>query len=236
VISEIFPQSIMFLLLLTFSGAMGDCIVNPDSDFPQWPAILTNEVGDIVLPTGGEDNRQVAVPQGETVVLSCPGGEFDHEAYWGSGPIFATCEKGAFDVSSEAGEPDPGLSYSDLGCRSQPLDSAVIMEQSAGCGPDGVGTEIQIGFDTDPLVPGIETTTLTVCHDLVASRTLYSHHTLFDEINARDHGNDSPADDNDVGKEVRNAIDNELDILVTVLSACGEECVIATKVNTAVDK
>ena len=31
-----------------------------------------------------------------------------------------------------------------------------------------------------------------VCHDLVASRTLYSHHTLFDEINARDHGNDSP--------------------------------------------
>ena len=81
-------------------------------------------------------------------------------------------------------QPDPGLSYSDLGCRSQPLDSAVIMEQSAGCGPDGVGlspsedtpkcseekkiivivagTEIQIGFDTDPLVPGIETTTLTV--------------------------------------------------------------------------
>ena len=34
---------------------------------------------------------------------------------------------------------DPGLSYSELGCRSQPLDSAVIMEQSAGCGPDGVG-------------------------------------------------------------------------------------------------
>ena len=31
-------------------------------------------------------------------------GEFDHEAYWGAGPIFATCEGGAFDVSSEAGE------------------------------------------------------------------------------------------------------------------------------------
>ena len=31
-------------------------------------------------------------------------GEFDHEAYWGSGPIFATCEGAAFDVSSEAGE------------------------------------------------------------------------------------------------------------------------------------
>ena len=27
----------------------GDCIVNPDSDFPQWPAILTNEVVIFVL-------------------------------------------------------------------------------------------------------------------------------------------------------------------------------------------
>merc|ERR1712241_1348114 len=45
-----------------------------------------------------------------------------------------------------------------------------------------------------------------------------------------------PAEDSDVGKEVRDAISNEADILVTVLSACNEECVIATKVNTAVDK
>merc|ERR1712243_420333 len=39
-----------------------------------------------------------------------------------------------------------------------------------------------------------------------------------------------------VGDEIREAIDNEKEILVTVLSAVGEECVIATKVNTAVDK
>merc|ERR1712018_946217 len=45
-----------------------------------------------------------------------------------------------------------------------------------------------------------------------------------------------PSEDDAVGKEVRDAISNEADILVTVLSACGEECVIATKVNTAVDK
>merc|ERR1712113_981544 len=31
-----------------------------------------------------------------------------------------------------------------------------------------------------------------------------------------------------VGEEIRNAIDKETDILVTCLSACGEECVIAT--------
>merc|ERR1711982_62798 len=40
--------------------------------------------------------------------------------------------------------------------------------------------------------------------------------------------------EDDVGQEIKNAIDNETDILVTVLAACGEECVIATKVNTAV--
>merc|ERR1711982_27640 len=45
-----------------------------------------------------------------------------------------------------------------------------------------------------------------------------------------------PDEDTDVGKEVRASVANETDILVTVLSACGEECVIATKVNTAVDK
>merc|ERR1711971_787794 len=94
----------MLLLLLTFSGAMADCIVNPDSDFPEWPPILTNEVGDIVLPTGEDNNRQVAVAQDQTVILSCPGGEFDHESYWGPGPVFATCVGGAFNVYSEGGE------------------------------------------------------------------------------------------------------------------------------------
>jgi len=39
-----------------------------------------------------------------------------------------------------------------------------------------------------------------------------------------------------VGEEIKAAIDKEQDILVTCLSACSEECVIATKVNTAVDK
>merc|ERR1712071_429187 len=42
--------------------------------------------------------------------------------------------------------------------------------------------------------------------------------------------------DGDVGDEIKNAIEKEMDILVTCLSACGEECVIATKINTAVDK
>merc|ERR1712150_350676 len=40
----------------------------------------------------------------------------------------------------------------------------------------------------------------------------------------------------EVGDAIRTAIEQEQDILCTILSACGEECVIATKINTAVDK
>jgi len=39
-----------------------------------------------------------------------------------------------------------------------------------------------------------------------------------------------------IGDEIQRAIENETEIMVTVLSAVGEETVIATKVNTAVDK
>ena len=31
-------------------------------------------------------------------------GEFEHESYWGSGPVFASCDGGVFSVSSEGGE------------------------------------------------------------------------------------------------------------------------------------
>lgn len=39
-----------------------------------------------------------------------------------------------------------------------------------------------------------------------------------------------------LGEEIRGAIAEERDIICTVLKACGEEVVIATKTNTAVDK
>jgi len=40
----------------------------------------------------------------------------------------------------------------------------------------------------------------------------------------------------DLGADIKRDYDDGKDIMCTVLSACGEECVIATKVNTAVDK
>jgi len=39
-----------------------------------------------------------------------------------------------------------------------------------------------------------------------------------------------------VGEEIKNAVEKDQEIIVTVLAACSEECVIATKMNTAVEK
>jgi len=58
--------------------------------------------------------------------------------------------------------------------------------------------------------------------------------TLMDDGgNTRD---DLKVPEGDVGTEITAAHGDGKDIMCTVLSACGEECVIATKVNTAVDK
>lgn len=51
--------------------------------------------------------------------------------------------------------------------------------------------------------------------------------------NTRD---DLKVPESDIGVEIRGAQEEGKDILCTVLSACGEEAVIATKINTAVDK
>jgi len=51
--------------------------------------------------------------------------------------------------------------------------------------------------------------------------------------NTRD---DLKVPEGDLGAEIKASIEEGKDILCTVLSACGEEAVIATKVNTAVDK
>lgn len=54
-----------------------------------------------------------------------------------------------------------------------------------------------------------------------------------DAGNTRD---DLKVPDGDLGEEIRSSVADGKDILCTVLSAIGEEAVIATKVNTAVDK
>jgi translation initiation factor 5A len=51
--------------------------------------------------------------------------------------------------------------------------------------------------------------------------------------NTRD---DLKVPEGEIGEEIKAAITDGKDILVTVLGACGEEMTIATKVNTAVDK
>jgi len=41
-------------------------------------------------------------------------------------------------------------------------------------------------------VEGVETVTISVCFDTITSTNIWSRHSLWDEISARDHGNDSP--------------------------------------------
>ncbi|EDW74454.1 uncharacterized protein Dwil_GK21925 [Drosophila willistoni] len=42
--------------------------------------------------------------------------------------------------------------------------------------------------------------------------------------------------DGDLGNQLRSDFDNGKDLLCTVLKSCGEECIIAIKTNTALDK
>ena len=69
-IHKIEPQTTMKLVFastisvfLNFHIVTGQCIINPDSaaNWPQWPPIITNQVGDLIIPTGVEDNRQITI-------------------------------------------------------------------------------------------------------------------------------------------------------------------------------
>jgi len=59
-------------------------------------------------------------------------------------------------------------------------------------------------------------------------------------LSLMDDGGDTRDDlkcpEGDIGDEIRAAVDSDRDILCTVLTACGEEVVIACKANTAVEK
>ena len=50
-------------VFLNLNLVTGQCIINPDGagNWPQWPPIITNQVGDLILPTGIEDNRQITI-------------------------------------------------------------------------------------------------------------------------------------------------------------------------------
>ena len=188
-------DSVMQLLLLSvvlLPAVLSQCLIDPDNEahWPEWPPVLTDEVGDFILPTGTDNARQISLGAGQVMVLSCgAGGEFEQEQSWGSGPLYARCQAGQdFSVWPEGSDP-VSQSFSSLGCRSQPADSNEVV---ATCGPQQEAKEIQIGFDVWSS-EGLESVTVTVCYDTARSANLWSRHSLWDEISARDHGNDSPA-------------------------------------------
>ena len=62
-------MSPLYLLsLLTCSPVLlvsGQCDIDPDSSatWPQWPAIITDQAGDFILPQGEDNNRRITLQQ-----------------------------------------------------------------------------------------------------------------------------------------------------------------------------
>merc|ERR1711935_396980 len=140
---------------------------------------MTNLDGDLKIPEGDDDNRWFDISFDEVVMLGCPGSSFDNPSY-SQGPIYARCKGGNSFVLWSQGEEvdsweDTGLG--DLGCEDQPEESTSVV---GTCGPDNVDTLIQIEFDVSPSL-STEAVTITVCHDLEMSRTLWARHMIWDE-------------------------------------------------------
>merc|ERR1712142_428712 len=181
------------LLAGSFEEDATKCKINPDSsDWPEWPPIVTDEVGDLILPVGERDDREIDIAKDQIVLISCgKGGEYaagvlGHE----DGPLYARCIQGTtFEISSDYTDQVYEMKFKELGCEALPLDSNEVV---GTCGPNDEGTEIIIGFDILPMEEGIETTLLSVCYDTKTSVNIWSRNTIWDEVNAQDHGNDSP--------------------------------------------
>ena len=59
---------VFLLALLTCSPLLlvtGQCVIDPDSSasWPQWPAIITDQAGDFILPRGEDNNRHITLQE-----------------------------------------------------------------------------------------------------------------------------------------------------------------------------
>ena len=86
----------MLLLLAIFPAVLSQCLIDPDSSqWPEWPPILTDQLGEFLLPTLSDTGRQISIGVEEVVLLSCgAGGEFLQDQSWASGPLYGRCEAG----------------------------------------------------------------------------------------------------------------------------------------------
>jgi hypothetical protein len=122
------------------------------------------------------------------VVASCPGTSFTNGPAAGQpGPLYVSCRAGQqLTAYTEDTTGDPvDVAWSDLGCVKQPTDTVRVL------GPCGdAAEEIEIGFSVADNAERVST--ISLCFDQAASKTHWSRHTLWDEVRAGDHGNDSP--------------------------------------------
>ena len=59
------------LLSLQLSPLQAQCLVDPDNSahWPHWPPILTNQEGDLLLPTGTDNDRLLSMAEDEVVLF-----------------------------------------------------------------------------------------------------------------------------------------------------------------------
>ena len=53
----------LFYIFLKVAELQGQCVINPDGtgSWPEWPPIITDSVGDLILPTGVENDRSITL-------------------------------------------------------------------------------------------------------------------------------------------------------------------------------
>jgi hypothetical protein len=122
-------------------------------------------------------------------VASCPGTTFAGAPASGSpGPLYVSCQAGQQLTAWTADSIDDpvDVAWSDMGCVKQPIETVRVVGPCGG----GDAQEIEIGFGVTDNEE--RANTINVCFDQTASKTLWSRHTLWDEVRAGDKGNDSP--------------------------------------------
>lgn len=151
-----------------------------------------------MLPRAEADTRQFVLESDQRFILGCPGTAFPDSSVMKEG----RCVAGTFEVEGEDLE-----ELGDLECDRQPVYTTEVLgnahqtvqisntnpfPSSGTCGPDNKAQMIRIQFDvnTDMTEEGV---TITVCHDVNRAASLWARHTLYDELEAEDHGNNRPS-------------------------------------------
>jgi len=163
------------------------CKIDLD-DSNQWPSkyppIILDELGNFILPESDSENREIQLDDNQIFLLGCSGTTFDGDSQ--KSEKTGKCVSGEYELESEQIESLGGQE-----CSRQPVYTTEVI---GTCGQDNSAKLIRIEFDVNTELRD-EGVTITVCHLQEMSSSLWAQHTIWDEIEARDTGNNRPSFD-----------------------------------------